>query len=204
FKPTRITDRITVLPSWETYKASDDEIIIEIDPGMAFGTGTHPTTTLCLKLLEQFIVEGESTVLDIGCGSGILTIAASKLGAKEVTGVEIDPTAVRVAEKNIEKNDVKGQIRIVEGDLTKGLDYTADIIVANLMAELIMKLGMHVPDHLRQNGIFISSGILLEKKEEVITSLKSRGFQILCSPEDEEWCAIAAKYYSDDKDKVEQ
>ncbi len=190
FKATPITDRIVVKPSWESYEAEGQEIVIEIDPEMAFGTGTHPTTTLCIELLEKYVDSDESIVLDIGCGSGILSIGAALLGAKEVLGIEIDPDAVMVAQKNIKVNGMEEKIQVRQGDLTHGLDYKANVVVANLMADLIIILSKDVSKHLLANGIFIASGILIEKKDEVIVALKTQGFSILDSLSDGEWCAV--------------
>ncbi len=192
FKPAKITGRIVVKPGWETYEKTGDEIVIEIDPGMAFGTGTHPTTTLCVKLLEKYIVKDKSTVLDIGCGSGILAIAAAALGARQVLGVEIDPVAVAVAKQNIAVNGLEERIQVVEGDLAEGIDRRGDILVANLMADLVMTLSKDASNHLNPDGVFISSGILIEKKELVASALKVSGFKILDILEEDEWCAIAA------------
>lgn len=193
FKPSKITDRIVVKPTWETYeKQSEDELIIEIDPGMAFGTGTHETTTLCIKLLEKY-AEKDDAILDVGCGSGILSIAAALLGMKNIFGVDIDPVAVDVSKENVELNGFSDVINIQYGDLTKGIDYKADIVVANLMADLVMMLSCDVAKHLKGKGIFISSGILVEKKEKVSKSIEENGFKIIEVLEQGDWCAIAAK-----------
>jgi ribosomal protein L11 methyltransferase len=195
FKPVKITERITVKPSWEPYsKESDDELIIEIDPGMAFGTGTHPTTSLCIKLIEKYIKNGSKKVLDIGCGSGILSIAAALLGANEVIGVEIDPNAVAVAKENVAKNSLDSVIHIIEGDLTKDIDNKSDIVVANLMAGLVIRLSENVAEHLNKGGIYISSGILIEKQDQVISAIRACGFEVIEIVEDGEWCAIVAQY----------
>ncbi len=192
FKPAKITEHIVIKPTWENYAAASDEMIIELDPGMAFGTGTHPTTFLCVRLLEKFIEKNKDRVLDVGCGSGILSIAASLLGAKEITGVDIDPVAVEVSKENIELNHMTDQICIMEGDLTKGLDLRVEIVVANLMADLVMMLSKDVAAHLCGKGIYISSGILCEKKDLVAKSIEKSGFRILEILEEGEWCAIAA------------
>lgn len=195
FKPVRITDRLVVKPTWEEYEPNDGEKVIQIDPGMAFGTGTHETTSLCLKLMEKYLGDEpqDKEVLDVGCGSGILSIAAALLGCRSVTGVEIDEDAVRVAEENVELNGIGDRVEILQGDLTEGIESKADIIVANLMADLVMTLSKSAKEHLKDGGIFISSGILLEKKGIVSDAVKEAGFEIIEIAEDGEWCAIAAR-----------
>lgn len=193
FKPSKITDRIVVKPTWEQYeKQSEDELIIEIDPGMAFGTGTHETTTLCVKLLEKY-TEASDAVLDVGCGSGILSIAAGLLGIKNILGIDIDPIAVEVSKENVELNKLDHVITIQYGDLTKGIDFKADVVVANLMADLVMMLSEDVAKHLKGKGMFISSGILIEKQTLVSEAIKKNGFEIIEVLEQGEWCAIAAR-----------
>ena len=197
FKPARITDRIVVKPTWEEYDAKAGDLVIEIDPGMAFGTGTHETTRLCMGLMQLAIRDhgapGDCRVLDVGCGSGILSIGAALLGCGDVLGVEIDPDAVEVAKENVAKNGLGDRIRILEGDLTKGLDYEADIIVANLMADLVMMLAGSCREHLAEHGVFISSGILTEKRETVSQAIREAGFTITRVVTDGEWCAIEAR-----------
>lgn len=192
FKPARIAENIVVKPTWETYEKQGDEKIIEIDPGMAFGTGTHETTSLCVKMLEKYQKESDK-VLDVGCGSGILSIAAALLGAKDVLGVDIDPVAVEVAAENIALNGVSGTAKAQYGDLTKGIDYKADIVVANLMADLVMMLSEDAAKHMQPGGLFISSGILVEKEELVADHLKSQGFEIVEIREDGGWCCIVCR-----------
>lgn len=195
FKPSKITDKIVVKPTWEEYEATEEEVVIEIDPGMAFGTGTHETTSLCLKLMEKYLSDeaADKKVLDVGCGSGILSIGAALLGCKDVLGVEIDVDAVQVARENVELNKTEDSVKVLQGDLTKGIAYKADIIVANLMADLVMMLSESARDHLVDGGIFISSGILTEKEELVGKVIEAAGFEIIETREDGEWCAIAAK-----------
>ncbi len=193
FKPSKITDRIVIKPTWETYEKEGDELVIEIDPGMAFGTGTHPTTSLCVKLLERYLEPECDAVLDVGCGSGILSVAAALLSAKEVLAVDIDPVAVAVTTENAALNGCEAKIRVIQGDLTKGLDFQADIVVANLMADLVMMLSKNVAAHLRGKGFYISSGILISKRDEVAAAIQECGFRILDILEEGEWCAIAAQ-----------
>ncbi len=195
FKPTKITDRLVVKPTWEEYEAAEGEVVIQIDPGMAFGTGTHETTSLCLKLMEKYLGDApeDKKVLDVGCGSGILAIGAALLGSKDILGVEIDADAVEVAKENVELNQVSDAVKVIQGDLTKGIDYKGDIIVANLMADLVMMLSESAMAHMEKGGVFISSGILVEKKEVVSEAIKAAGFEIIEIAEDGEWCAIAAR-----------
>ncbi len=194
FKPEKITERIVIKPSWESYeKKADDEIIIELDPGAAFGTGKHPTTTMCIEALEKYIEKEKSTVLDVGCGSGILSIAAALLGAKDVFGVDIDPIAVTVSAENVEMNHLSDVISVAEGDLTKGIDYKADIVVANLMADLVKMLSKDVRRHLKPGGYYISSGILEEKKDSVIEAIEECGFEVVEVLLSNEWTAVVAR-----------
>lgn len=225
FKPARITDRLVVRPSWENYEAKAGDLVIELDPGMAFGTGTHETTRLCMQLIEKY---GEGRIfgqpgasaeeagedgclpgadedggsagagksgsfLDVGCGSGILSIGAALLGCRDVLGVEIDPDAVAAAQENVRANHLEQTVRVQEGDLTEGIGFKADMIAANLMADLVVKLAGSCSDHLKDGGIFISSGILIEKEEEVADAVRRAGFDIIEIAEDGEWCAIAAE-----------
>ncbi len=192
FKPFRASDRLVVRPSWEEYQPKDGDLVIEIDPGMAFGTGTHETTSMCLALLDERLQPGQK-VLDAGCGSGILAIAAAMLGAGQVLGVDVDREAVRVASENIEKNGVAGTAKAVFGDLTKGVPFTADLIVGNLMAELICLLGKDIRAHLSPGGLFIASGILLEKEEMVRTALTEAGFTLEEVRRRNEWCAMVLR-----------
>ena len=199
FKPAKITDLIVVKPTWEDYDAKADELVLEIDPGTAFGTGTHETTSLCMKLLEKYAAYGEGAtdggtrVIDVGCGSGILSIAAALLGCRYVLGTEIDSNAVQIARENVDLNGVASNVKVIEADLLNGVNYKADIIVANLMHDLVIKLAHEAFKRLDAGGVFISSGILLEKRDQVAEAVRAAGFEILEIPEDGEWCAIASK-----------
>lgn len=201
FKPAKVTERLVVKPSWEKYERKEGDLVIEIDPGMAFGTGTHATTGMCMQLLENYIDSPKDVVLDVGCGSGILAMAAALLGAERVVGVDLDPVAVEVAKENVAQNSLTDRIEIAEGDLTKGLSLKADIVVANLMADLVIMLAKDVAKHLCGKGIFISSGILVEKRTQVEQALAECGFRILEVREKDGWCAIAAALASQQKGK---
>ncbi|MBP3896178.1 MAG: 50S ribosomal protein L11 methyltransferase [Mogibacterium sp.] len=204
FKPTKVGERIVVKPSWEEYDAAEGELVIEMDPGMAFGSGLHETTTLCIRALEKILRCAQDDrssaqddryllrVLDVGCGTGILSIAAAMLGADECLGIDIDADAVRVAKENIERNGLTGRIQAVEGDLMEGVDFEPDIIVANLMADLVERLSPAAADHLKPGGIYISSGILDVKCERVAAAVRDAGFEIKEVSTDGEWRAITA------------
>lgn len=192
FIPAKVTEDIVVKPLWRDYSAAPGETVIEIDPGMAFGTGTHPTTSMCIRLLEKY-VKPEDKVLDVGCGTGILSIAAAKLGSKDILAVDLDPEAVASTKRNAELNHCEEVMDIRIGDLTKGLDYKADVVVANLMADLVIMLSKDVAKHCKENAMYITSGILDEKEEIVSKSIIDAGFEIIEVLHEKEWCAIAAK-----------
>lgn len=202
-KPVAVSDHITVSPPWIDYEPAEDERVIWIEPGMAFGTGTHETTSLCAALLDHYISDaGEPErlkVMDVGCGTGILSIMARYLGAGEVLGIDIDPEAVRTARENVAKNlctDGSGRasgIEIREGDLTRGVSYRADIIVANLLAPLIEALTPDATAHLSAGGVYIVSGVLVSQEKEVTEALEESGFTVEITREKNQWCAMAAR-----------
>lgn len=192
FKPSKVTEDIVIKPSWEDYEAAPGEKIIEIDPGMAFGTGTHATTRMCIKLIEEYLHKDDS-FLDIGCGSGILSIAAGLTGCRRISGFDIDPDAVEAARENAAKNHMEDFIKIFQGDVTQGTDIKADVAAGNLMAEIIMSIAGSIPGIWNDGGIFIASGIITEKRDAVLDSLKDAGLDILKVTEEEGWCAVAAE-----------
>lgn len=194
FKPTKVGSRIVVKPTWEEYAPGEGDLVIEMDPGMAFGSGLHGTTSMCIKALERLLAEEHAAkVLDVGCGTGILAIAAALLGADECLGIDIDPDAVRVANENIAKNGLEGRITAQLGDLTEGVDYKADIVVANLMADLVIKLAPAAFDHVNSKGWFVTSGILDIKEEIVCDEIVAAGFDIVDILHDGEWRAVIAR-----------
>jgi len=191
FVPVKVTDDIVIKPIWRDYEAKPGEKVIEIDPGMAFGTGSHPTTCMCIKHLEKYMKPGMS-VLDVGCGTGILSIAAAKMGAGDILAVDLDPEAVTSTENNAKLNNCLDIMTIKEGDLTKGLNYKADIVVANLIADLVIMLSKDAAKHCKEGSIYITSGILDEKEAVVSEAILAAGFKIIEVIHENEWCAIAA------------
>ncbi|CCL38534.1 50S ribosomal protein L11 methyltransferase [Clostridioides difficile] len=192
YKPTKVGQRVVVKPTWEDYAMQDGDLIIELDPGMAFGTGTHETTSMCIRELEKY-VNKDSKVFDIGCGSGILAIAAAKLGAKEVVAVDLDEVAVKVAKENVLENKVEKSVSVMNGNLTDVIKDKADVIVANIIADIIKILAKDVQNFMKEDAIFISSGIILDKVEEVKESLIENGFEIVEVQKLGEWSAIVSK-----------
>ena len=199
FRPVRLGERIVVKPGWENYDPADGDLVIEMDPGMAFGSGLHETTSMCVRALEKTIGDlrhGHSQeqirVLDVGTGTGILAIAAALLGADSCFGIDIDDEAVRVARENISRNGLEDRIVVCRGDLMEGVDYEADVIAANLMADLVIKLSPAAYSHMRSGGIYITSGILDIKEKAVTEGIEAAGFKILEVLADGEWRAVIA------------
>jgi len=191
FWPEKITDTIVVKPSWREYPAGPQEIILEIDPGMAFGTGTHPTTTLCIRMIQTHLQPGDA-FLDVGTGSGILMIAAAKLGAGAVCGVDNDEVAVSVAGKNLKTNRIE-PFSLSVGNLVENMHQPFDLVAANILAEVILELLPEVTTVLAESGIFVCSGIITAKKKVVLSNLKKNGFAVVQVLEKEGWVAIASR-----------
>ena len=191
YKPSKVGEKIVVKPIWEEYEAKDGELVVDLDPGMAFGTGTHETTRMCIQALERYVKE-ESTVFDVGCGSGILAIAAAKLGAKLAVGVDLDPVAVESSIENVGYNNLNN-IEILHGNLVEVIDGKADIVVANILAEIICILTDDVKRVLKDSGVFITSGIIHDRVDMVCEKLEATGFEVIEKNRDGEWNCIVAK-----------
>jgi ribosomal protein L11 methyltransferase len=198
YKPKKVGNKIVVKPSWEDYEKNADEIIIELDPGMAFGTGTHETTMMCIQKLEQYLKK-DDVVFDVGCGSGILSIAAAKLGAEKVIGVDLDAVSVESSRKNVAMNNVENIVQVREGNLFDVIDEKADLIVSNIVAEIITDMTKNIKKYLNKDGIFISSGIILEKLDLVKESLESQGFVIVETYDMNDWACIVSKFAKDEE-----
>jgi ribosomal protein L11 methyltransferase len=194
FKPEQITDTLVVKPTWQRYAPMPGEIILEIDPGMAFGTGTHPTTVLCLQMIETLLKPGD-TFLDVGCGSGILMIAAAKLGASNMTGIDTDPIAVKVARENLRLNGVDAERYTVQiGHLIGGVTEHFQVVVANILTEVILALLDHLDTVLMKSGIFILSGITEANNPLVLEKMESKGFRLIEIRTRENWVAVSGSF----------
>ncbi len=193
FHPIPVGEKLLIRPTWEDDYEAEDRKVLNIEPGLAFGTGTHETTRLCLETLEKHIEEG-TTVLDIGCGSGILSIAALLLGAKQVTGVDIDALAVKTAQENGEANGFsKPEYKILQGNLTDKVDGKFDVVVANIVADVIIMFCKDVAKYMEDNAVFITSGIIDTREQDVIDAFGKYGFDIIARHTEGGWVCFECK-----------
>lgn len=193
FKPVRVTDTFTIVPTWEDYtRVSKEELIITLDPGMAFGTGTHPTTVLSLVALADY-VKNADTVLDVGSGSGVLTIGSVLLGAKHVYAFDLDDVAVNSTKMNIELNEFQDKVIIQQNDLLKNVNQKANLIVSNILADILIHLVDDAWRNLAQSGYFITSGIIDKKQDLVRNKLEARGFKIVQVNKMDNWVSFIAQ-----------
>ncbi len=192
FYPRKISEQFVIKPTWRDYTANPGETILEIDPGMAFGTGTHATTRLCIQLMEDYLKPGDS-FLDIGTGSGILMLAADKLGASHLTGIDKDPDAVSIALENLAQNRVAAErFQVKTGHLATQVNGKFDFIAANILTEVILPLLSDIPSLLAENGVFICSGIIGEKRQWVSEKMAQKKLQVYETRSEEDWIAFAA------------
>lgn len=201
FKPFPVGEKIMIKPSWEELKEPTDKVVLKIDPGHIFGTGSHETTQLCMELIETY-VKKEDMVLDIGCGSGILSIASLLLEAKEADAVDIDPNAIQIAYENSDRNNIaRARYHVAVGNILEdealhtaysGKKY--DMVAANIVADVIIALTKRVPSYIKEGGIFLCSGIITERKADVLSALLAGGYQVLEVKEKNGWVAIATRY----------
>ena len=194
FWPEHVTDRMVVKPTWREYAPKPDEIVLEIDPGMAFGTGTHPTTSMCVHQIEKHLEPGVS-FLDVGTGSGILMLAAAKMGARRLLGIDNDEIAVKVAGENMRLNRIDpGTYQFYSGHLTDSIDERFDFITANILFDVVMELLDGIHENLEKNGILICSGIIKRNVTAVTDKMTRRGYDILEVLIREEWACITGRY----------
>ncbi|MFD2679933.1 50S ribosomal protein L11 methyltransferase [Bacillus seohaeanensis] len=193
YNPVKISDKFTIVPTWEEYEpVTSDELIVELDPGMAFGTGTHPTTVMSIQALERTVKKGDQ-VIDVGTGSGVLSIAAAMLGAEKVDAYDLDEVAVTSARLNIKLNKVQDVTTVRQNNLLDGIEAAADVIVANILAEIILRFTDDAAALVKPGGYFITSGIIQPKKNQVKEAIEKAGFIIEEVMVMEDWVAIIAK-----------
>ena len=191
YKPIKIGEKIVIVPAWEKYTQQEGEIIVRMDPGMAFGTGTHETTRLVIRLLEKYIKNG-MRVADVGCGSGILAICASKLGAADCKAYDIDPVAVKVANENIKDSgltNVTCEVSDLLRQVDKGQPY--DVICANIVADIIIRMMPDVGELMNESSVILASGIIVERSHDVTSAFEEHGFKIVERIDENGWCALA-------------
>ncbi|WP_309123027.1 50S ribosomal protein L11 methyltransferase [Paenibacillus sp.] len=200
FKPTHVSDRLVIKPTWETYEPKPHETIIELDPGMAFGTGTHATTALCMRTLETVVKPGDH-VIDVGTGSGILAVTAIRLGAEHVLALDLDPVAVSSAKENAKLNRLEDRITVQLSDLLGALKMTeaspvklpVQVVVANILAEIIATFADDVYQALETGGAYVASGIITSKEDLVTEALTRAGFAMESRSEENGWVALVAR-----------
>lgn len=194
YKPIKIGERIVICPAWEKYVPTGDELVVRMDPGMAFGTGTHETTRLVIRLLEKYVTPGVR-MLDVGTGTGILAICASRLGAGICRAYDIDPTAVRVARENIKDSGLTN-VTCDQSDLLKQVELSDgpyDVITANIVADIIIRMTPDVGRYLKDDGILIASGIIRSRLDDVTAAFEAHGFKVVDLLLDNEWCGVCVK-----------
>ncbi|MBE6685160.1 MAG: 50S ribosomal protein L11 methyltransferase [Ruminococcaceae bacterium] len=192
YKPFKV-GKIVIVPAWEDYEAKDGEIIVSMDPGMAFGTGTHETTRLIISLLQKYVKEGDS-LLDVGTGSGILAICGAKIGAENCRAYDIDPMSVRVANENIRESGLEDKITCAQSDLLRQVENRVggyDIICANIVADIIIRMTPDVAPFMSEKTVLLASGIIAERCDDVVRCFEQHGFKIVERAEDNGWCALA-------------
>ena len=191
FKPIPVGQKLLIRPTWEEVKDSGGRTVLDLDPGLAFGTGTHETTRLCMELLEQYVRPGMN-VLDVGCGSGILSVAALLLGADKAVGVDIDELAVKTAVENAEINHVENRFTGICGNLTDQVTGTYDIVVANIVADVIIMLTKDVEQFMKPDTVYLMSGTIDTREQDVLTAVEQH-FTIIDRKEEKGWVALSAK-----------
>ena len=191
FHTTKITENIVVNPSWEEYEQKDNEIVIHIDPAMAFGTGTHETTALCIELLEKY-ARGDS-LLDLGCGSGILMLIAKKLGYKKVVGIDIDENCLEVVKDNFLKNDISSGYKVYIGDIKKYSFEKFSVIVSNILVDVLEKILPNIIQSMTDSTYVIFSGILQEKKDSFISYANEYGLELVDEKIKNKWIGLVFK-----------
>lgn len=191
FHPIPVGRKLLIRPDWEQTENPENRVVLDLEPGIAFGTGTHETTRLCMEFLEEYVKPG-STMLDVGCGSGILSVAGLLLGAKSAVGVDIDPLAVKTAVQNAERNHVAEHFTGICGSLTEQVQGTFDVVAANIVADVVIELTQNIGQYLAPGAVYLMSGIIDERERDVLDALKGK-FDVIACREEKGWVALAAK-----------
>ena len=189
-------ERVVIKPTWEEYEPKDDEVVIELDPGAAFGTGTHATTSMCIRQLEKLVKPG-MTVFDVGTGSGILSIISAKLGAKNIQAVDYDDSVLKIVEENLEQNNVQDIISVAQSDLMQNVHGKAELVIANIIADIIIRLFDQLDEHLEQDGTLLTSGIIEDRIEDVLAAAEAHGYGVVERLENKGWACITFKRKAD-------
>lgn len=189
-------ERVVIKPTWEEYEPKDDEVVIELDPGAAFGTGTHATTSMCIRQLEKLVKPG-MTVFDVGTGSGILSIISAKLGAKNIQAVDYDDSVLKIVEENLEQNNVQDIISVAQSDLMQNVHGKAELVIANIIADIIIRLFDQLDEHLEQGGTLLTSGIIEDRIEDVLAAAEKHGYGVVERLENKGWACIIFKRKAD-------
>lgn len=185
-------ERVVIKPTWEEYEPKDDEVVIELDPGAAFGTGTHATTSMCIRQLEKLVKPG-MTVFDVGTGSGILSIISAKLGAKNIQAVDYDDSVLKIVEENLEQNNVQDIISVAQSDLMQNVHGKAELVIANIIADIIIRLFDQLDEHLEKGGTLLTSGIIEDRIEDVLAAAEKHGYGVVERLENKGWACITFK-----------
>lgn len=185
-------ERVVIKPTWEEYEPKDDEVVIELDPGAAFGTGTHATTSMCIRQLEKLVKPG-MTVFDVGTGSGILSIISAKLGATNIQAVDYDDSVLKIVEENLEQNNVQDIISVAQSDLMQNVHGKAELVIANIIADIIIRLFDQLDEHLEQGGTLLTSGIIEDRIEDVLAAAEKHGYGVVERMESKGWACITFK-----------
>ena len=189
-------ERVVIKPTWEEYEPQDDEVVIELDPGAAFGTGTHATTSMCIRQLEKLVKPG-MTVFDVGTGSGILSIISAKLGATNIQAVDYDDSVLKIVEENLEQNNVQDIISVAQSDLMQNVHGKAELVIANIIADIIIRLFDQLDEHLEQGGTLLTSGIIEDRIEDVLTAAEKHGYGVVERLENKGWICIVSEHKID-------
>lgn len=185
-------ERVVIKPTWEEYAPQGDEVVIELDPGAAFGTGTHATTSMCISQLEKLVKPG-MTVFDVGTGSGILSIISAKLGATNIQAVDYDDSVLKIVEENLEQNNVQDIISVAQSDLMQNVHGKAELVIANIIADIIIRLFDQLDEHLEQGGTLLTSGIIEDRIEDVLAAAEVHGYGVVERLENKGWACITFK-----------